>query len=39
MKIHAFGTVVCGQEGMRLSTNRTSRAPPCVPGDRVVGPS
>ncbi len=39
MKIHALGTVLCRQGGMRLSTDRTSRSPPCDPGDTVVGPS
>ncbi len=40
MKIyHVFGTLMCRQGGMRLSTYRTSRAPPCAPSDRVVGPS
>jgi hypothetical protein len=39
MEIHVYGTSVCRQRNMRLGTQRTSRAPPCVPGDRVVGPS
>jgi len=39
MKIHAFGTPTCRQEGVRLSTDYTIRAPPCAPGDDVVGPS
>jgi len=36
---HVSNTVVCWQKDMRQSTNFVSRAPPCVPGDIVVGPS
>jgi hypothetical protein len=39
MQIHASGTLLCRQRDIRLSTNLVIRAPPCVPGEDVVGPS
>lgn len=39
MKIHVSGTLLCRQGGMRLITEVVIRAPPCAPGDSVVGPS
>ncbi len=37
MKIHAFSTLMCWHEGVRLTSDHTIRAPPSSPGETVVG--